>query len=494
MIASLRSNIVLLALVVAYTLAVNLAVFYGNMNALLGCFTLTGFLFLAYALVFAKNILFPATLFLIPVSFFVETNGVRLDFPSELLTGLLTFVFLLHAVRKPVLLKKVLSHPVTWLLFIELGWMIVASLSSTLPAVSLKRCIVRFCFLAVFYLLGAHWFEDRKKRAWFFILYAAGAVVPVIYAIAKHAHYDFNTEVAYAMCQPFFSDHTIYGASLAFIIPGLFILLFNRRRFGFSTAQTWGITLLTLVIVAGEVLAFSRAAWISLLGAMLFYFLIRLRIRLWVLIAGMAVLSVTVYTYRAALVDQLRRNEAVSNKGSLVEHVQSVTNVQTDASNMERINRWNAALRMTADRPVSGFGPGTYQFVYGSYQVRPDMTTISTFSGNRGNAHSEYFTALSETGYPGLLLFLTIMFTVIGYGLRVIYRTHDRTQRNLALAALLGLITFYVHGIFNSFLDSDKMGALVFCAIAVIVITDATHRKGTKGRGTGDGGRGRREK
>ncbi|MGB0271742.1 MAG: hypothetical protein ACPGAJ_07495, partial [Schleiferiaceae bacterium] len=40
----------------------------------------------------------------------------------------------------------------------------------------------------------------------------------------------------------------------------------------------------------------------------------------------------------------------------LNEHVASVTNVSTDASNLERINRWNCAIRMYTERPFLGHG------------------------------------------------------------------------------------------------------------------------------------------
>ncbi len=43
--------------------------------------------------------------------------------------------------------------------------------------------------------------------------------------------------------------------------------------------------------------------------------------------------------------------------------------------------------------------------------------------------------------------------------------------------ALLGLITFYVRGAFNAFLDSDKMAALVFTCIAVIVSHDIRQKR-----------------
>ncbi|MES1182054.1 MAG: O-antigen ligase family protein, partial [Flavobacterium sp.] len=151
--------------------------------------------------------------------------------------------------------------------------------------------------------------------------------------------------------------------------------------------------------------------------------------------------------------------------------------IQTDASNVERINRWSCAVRMGIDEPVFGFGPGMYQFEYGRFQLPTDLTNISTFHGNKGHAHSEILGALAESGFPGMLLAVVFMFSAIGYGLNVIYNTKDPYRRWIAYAALLGLVSFYVHGFFNAFLDTDKMAILVFGSIAVIIATDLENRK-----------------
>ena len=43
------------------------------------------------------------------------------------------------------------------------------------------------------------------------------------------------------------------------------------------------------------------------------------------------------------------------------EHIQSITTISSDASNVERINRWSSAVSMFKERPF-WFWNGTYQF------------------------------------------------------------------------------------------------------------------------------------
>ena len=151
-------------------------------------------------------------------------------------------------------------------------------------------------------------------------------------------------------------------------------------------------------------------------------------------------------------------------------HLKSVSNISTDASNKERINRWKCALRMFADKPVFGFGPGTYQFFYGKYQQRDELTRISTFTGNKGHAHSEYLNYMSETGLPGLFIFCSLLFFVAKTALRNIYSTN--THRTLSIGLFCCLLTFVIHAFFNGFLEFDKIALPVLSSMAAIVAID----------------------
>jgi putative inorganic carbon (hco3(-)) transporter len=110
------------------------------------------------------------------------------------------------------------------------------------------------------------------------------------------------------------------------------------------------------------------------------------------------------------------------SSADLEQHLRSSANISTDQSNLERINRWKCALRMFAEKPHLGWGPGTYQFQYAPFQKASERTAISTDFGDAGNAHSEYLGALSETGWPGALIFLSITLTAVITGIRCWYR------------------------------------------------------------------------
>ena len=171
------------------------------------------------------------------------------------------------------------------------------------------------------------------------------------------------------------------------------------------------------------------------------------------------------------ILEDLSRNKQDSSS-NLSEHVESISNVSSDASNLERLNRWKSAWGMFSDRPVFGYGPGTYAFEYAPYQQSKDKTIISTNAGDGGNAHSEYLGPLSEQGALGTVFMLGFIFVVCRAAVRVYKSNLTKESRMIGLTAFMGLITYYLHGILNNFLDTDKASALFWGFSVIILILD----------------------
>ncbi|HEU4717858.1 MAG TPA: O-antigen ligase family protein, partial [Bacteroidia bacterium] len=431
----------------------------------------------AYMLIFRKGWLNGLLLFLVPLSVPVGAdNGFVIDLPGEALTGLLAVSAFCAVLFYPARFREIIRHPLVLIALAEIAWMVACSSFSADPLVSFKRSIVRMAYVSVFMILFSSWLSEERNRSRFILLYAIGCIFPVINTEINHSTLGFLPLTAYWASRPFFNDHTLYGACLAFLLPSLVIFSVRRKIFGLSGWKYAAVVLLTFFMCVAEWLSFSRAAWVSLVIAAVFAVLVRARVRLWMVVSFLLVFVSLIFFNRDYLSGLAQRDDSVSSKGTITEHILSVANIQTDASNVERINRWNCAIRMAEERPLTGFGPGMYQFEYGRFQLKTDMTHISTYTGDRGHAHSEFFNALSETGFPGLIIVVVIMFTAIGYGLRVIYHSKTEKERLVVLGVLLGLVSFYVHGFFNAFLDTDKMAILVFGSMAVILATDISQR------------------
>jgi O-antigen ligase len=197
----------------------------------------------------------------------------------------------------------------------------------------------------------------------------------------------------------------------------------------------------------------------------------------WIL-AGVLIFVGSFYAFQDQILYSLEKNKQDSS-ANFVEHVQSIYNISSDASNLERINRWQSAFRMFGERPLVGWGPGTYQFIYAPFQRSKERTIISTNAGDMGNAHSEYIGPLSEQGVPGLLSILSLIVVILITGIRVYRNAKNKEIRLISLLSVLALVTYFIHGLLNNFLDTDKASVPFWGFFAIIVALDLYHKDKT---------------
>jgi O-antigen ligase len=419
------------------------------------------------------------TVFVTPLSIQLSDIVKGIDFdlslPSEpLLIGILLF-FLLKYLFERQFDRRILYHPVSVAILLNLVWLLITSITSTMPLVSFKFLTARIWFLLAFYLLATQIFRRINNIQVYAWMYVIPFLIVIGYAWVRHAGYGFfNQQAAHFVVQPFYNDHTSYGAMLAMLIPVLlgFLLIQGRVRL-IRKVSLWLVLLIFLVAV---VFSYTRAAWISLAGALAVFLIIRFRIRFSYLAILGVVLVAFLYSYRTEIKIRLEQNRQTSSE-DLLEHVKSISNVATDASNLERLNRWSCAWRMFKEKPVFGWGPGVYMFKYAPFQLEREKTEISTNAADLGNAHSEYIGPLTESGILGTLSFLAIVIFTILTGIRNWTNIQDRRIRILSLSILLGLITYYLHGLLNNFLDTDKASAVFWAFTAAIVAIDVYHRE-----------------
>lgn len=389
--------------------------------------------------------------------------------PTEpLLFGLL-ILFMLKLLQERGYDRKILLHPVSLAIYFNLFWILLTCLTSTMPLVSLKFLLSRTWFVLGLYFLSAKIFGSGKNLEKYVWLYVSGLAIVIIYSTYRHLGYGlWNREAAHYVVSPFYRDHTSYGAAIAMYLPFLVMFAFN----GFFTKKLKLLSLGMLGLVSlGLILSYSRAAWLSLVVALGVWIIIKLRIKFKHLLLTLVSIIVFILLFQGQLLMKLEQNSEQSS-ANIMTHISSMSNITTDASNLERINRWSCAIRMFADKPVFGYGPGTYMFNYAPYQLNKNRTIISTNSADGGNAHSEYLGALSESGILGLLSYLIIIGVVMYTAIQTYTRQKDPRLKSFVLAAIASLVTYYIHGGLNNFLDTDKLSVPFWGFTAMIVAID----------------------
>jgi O-antigen ligase len=232
----------------------------------------------------------------------------------------------------------------------------------------------------------------------------------------------------------------------------------------------------SFILFTALFLSYSRAAWVSVAGSIVVAVFVVYKIKFrWIFTALLALVA-AFYIFKADILYVLEKNKQDSS-ANFIEHVKSIYNISSDASNLERINRWQSALRMFEERPLLGWGPGTYQFIYAPFQRSKERTIISTNAGDLGNAHSEYIGPLSEQGVFGLVSIVWIGVVVMITGIRVYKNARNREVRLYSLVSVLALVTYFIHGFLNNFLDTDKASVPFWGFIAMIVALDLYHKE-----------------
>ncbi len=396
--------------------------------------------------------------------------GLGVSLPTEPLMFGVLLVFIANVIFQNKYDKRISTHPISYLIYLSLFWIFITMLTSEMPIVSLKFLISRLWFIVPFFFIASMLFRKMENIKKFLWLYTAGLLVVIIYTISIHSTYGFDEETGHWVMSPFYNDHTAYGAALAMFIPvTVGFIFFPEQKKSIKFAAIMAL----LLIVAALILSYSRAAWLSVIAAAGVFLLVIFRIKFYWVVTALIVVFGIFFAFQNQIIDSLEKNKQDSS-ANFAEHIKSMTNISSDASNLERINRWQAAVRLFDERPIFGWGPGTYQFVYAPYQRSKEKTIISTNLGDQGNAHSEYLGAMSEQGIMGLIIILLIFSSGIYYGLTV-YEKGNLKVKFLSMMVTLGLITYIAHAILNNFLDSDKLSVPFWGFFAVIVALDVYH-------------------
>ncbi len=398
--------------------------------------------------------------------------GIGVSLPSEPLLFALFLIFWLKVFLDGGLDHRIIKHPVSILIFIHLAWYLVTTVSSSMPLVSLKSTLARFCYVSVGYFMMLYLFSKKENMKKFIWMYLVPLLAVVAYTIAIHSSEGFSEEAAHTAMVPFYNDHTAYAAVLSYFIPVVLGFAIDKESGKKARNIAW---LVLVVLITATVLSYTRAAWVGLVAALGCSLVFLLRIKAALVYAAFAMLIVVAFLFRTQITMQLESNEEVSSD-DYASHVQSIGNISSDDSNIERLNRWACALRMFQDRPLLGFGPGTYMFKYGAYQKYSERSGISTNFAEGGGSHSEYLGPLSEQGFIAPLIFLLLIAVTVQTSATYIKNCRNSSNRILARSVLLGLVTYWVHGVLNYFLDTEKASIPFWGYIAILVALQLFHR------------------
>ena len=216
-----------------------------------------------------------------------------------------------------------------------------------------------------------------------------------------------------------FRGNTHFAVLLAILLPLLVHYFLGRRP--------WMAILAFSVGAVVAILVGSRAVmvYLAISGTGLFLRLPGARAK-WMVVVAVVVVAVTAWVSSPVLRERAERLEALS----------APTFESMDKLMSGRVSIWSNAMRMTADRPLTGVGAGAYQEAYAQY-ADPETDRFLKKNRRAFHAHQLYFGVAAETGLTGLAALAAIFVLAV-----VWVRKATPAQRLQAWPFSMGLLVY----------------------------------------------------
>lgn len=419
--------------------------------------TLVNFRILYYLLVFS-----------IPFSFEAYLGGnVFVELPTEPLMVLFLFI----VIYRPFVNKKwdftFNLNPISLIIFAQLIWLIPVMFFSTDWIFSLKYWLSKNWYVATF-MFGTGLiivkFKDIKHLFW--LIYSCLLMVTVIITI-RYAGYGFAFQHMNAPLSPFFRNHVIYSTFIATFIP----FVWNARSwYNKDSNKRILLNMSILFFLFCIITAYTRASWLSIPIAIVTLFIIR-----WKLIRpALLVFSIGLIIVITSLLSNYKYIEyapdfekTVYHRGNIEGHL-SATYDGTDVSGMERIYRWVAAKNMIERKPWTGFGTNCFYENYKDYKVNAFETYVSD-NPEKSTTHNYFLMVFAEQGVIGFILFIVLLATAFIMGEKYYHLSSNKDHKGIIMASLLSLMIITFHLTMNDLIETDKIGALFYIGLALLV-------------------------
>lgn len=416
------------------------------------------------------RILYYLLLFTLPFSMqFSVIGGLTTDLPAEPLMVLLMGCFigsLLSGTRPD---PRFFKHPLVIIISIMYLWAVFTTLFSADTTKSIKYLLAKAWYIVPFLLLTGSIIKnvkDIRRILWIFLVPLAALVLLVI---LRHVSMHLAFDAVQRAITPFFKNHVIYATCVALFLPFV-ITLFLLEKKPLVKLLLAGIGSLLFM---GVILSYTRASWLSLPLAGIYYLAIRFKLTK----AGILAAYIGVFGVVSYMVDKNNYmlfapdyEHTVWNGENFEKHLEATYNFE-DVSGMERVYRWVAVLHMAQDQPLVGSGPNTFYPEYQKYTVKSFRTYVSD-NPEHSTTHNYFLLQLAEQGFVGLGLFLILVTFLLTLPQTLYHRTKKPEYRALIIGAGLCLLIIIFHLTLNELIEVEKVGSFFYISIAILIKLD----------------------
>lgn len=332
-----------------------------------------------------------------------------------------------------------LNLPVFTLLFLAT----ISTLVSINTRISLSGQFDRFQGLyalfgyALVYFLASQFAHKKQLHHNIITGFLLSSVLVATYGILQHFGIDFlpPNPQAIEVGRSFstLGNPNFLGAYLIMVIAiALSQLLSTRQSLKWLPQAALLLGLLCLIYT------FSRASWLGLVGVLGFYIIFFAK-RLWsnkkalINLAAISLILVISYT----LLGKIKLTKAPY---SLAERTTSTVQFKSGTIK-SRLATWSVSMKMAQERPILGFGPDTYRYVFWTYKPITWHQEVKE-RGIPDRAHNRLIQIGVTQGILSLAVYLWIIITFFSLGIFSL-KKHQNPESQVLLGGLLAACLGY---------------------------------------------------
>jgi len=374
-------------------------------------------------------------------------------FPKLFLINVILFIssiiFLFTLKNKRLYFYGILKDKIIIFYFLYFIFISISNYSSTSYTLSISETLKVFsCLLLLIYSSFAV-YSIKKSRiiiskliVIFGFIASIIGIIQIVYILPTH-NYTFSHQTAY-LIKATFSHRNIYAQLLLLSLPFSIFIAISCQKFWRILSIIVSILLLTLIsilLVRSVWLALFVSSFISVLLCILSrknkkeLFNIRKLAIYTSLIAG--VIFISLFS-----LSRFDTSETITKQVSWIKKTPF-------GSVKERLDLWEASLKMIKDKPLTGQGAGNWAIVLPKYyneeiRVNKQENLFTNFQ----RAHNDYLQTAAEIGLIGLFFYLLVFASSIYYLIKVLKYGNEK-DRLFSATLLFSLISYLVISFFS---------------------------------------------
>lgn len=416
-------------------------------------------------------------LFSIPgsIQIYLAGDSLSTSIPDEPLMWCFFLLFLAIAIhyRRPIP-DWWYRNPLVLIILMQFLWMIVAVIFSKELFFSIKFALAKGWFLASFLIFPIFIFKEKKDYTRAFLLLLIPTFLTALIIFIRHAATGFHFRKIEKAIGGIYYNHVDYSTVISMFFPVMCM------AYPLTKGKPWWIRLALLLIILFFLPAiyttYARAAMLAIFFAVVVYAAIRLGIVNWIMPGMYGVIALL-------MVYMVRNNQYINFRpdyhrtymhSSFTDHMIATFRGQ-DMSSMERIYRWIAAVRMSTEEPITGYGPNSFYYYYKPHAVAMFRTYVSR-NDERSTTHNYFLYMLVEQGIPAMILYAILVAVVFAQAQRTYHRFTDRFYKQCTMAVIMLFAAAFINNFFSELIETHKVGALFYLSISLLILLDKKSR------------------